>query len=110
MDNKDNALFIPLKTEYYNAFINGEKVEELRRHGTRWNEKSCALGRDVTLSKGYGKSNRSSAVITGFKKQHGTTFGSSYKEDIMDVYGTLDIWIACIRIKLTTPAESREGE
>ena len=93
-------LFIPLKTEYYEAFVNGDKTEELRLYGPRWNEKTCFPGRDVILSKGYGKQNRVSGKIWKFKKQHGTTFGSTYEAALMDVYGKLDIDVACISIRL----------
>lgn len=93
-------LFIPLKSEHYNAFKSGIKTEELRRYGPRWNHKTCLVGRRVTLSKGYGKQNRMQGVIWKFKKQHGSLFGSGYKGAIMDVFGTLDIDIACISITI----------
>ena len=96
----NKPLFIPLKTAHYNAFDNGSKREELRRYGNRWNEIICRIGRPVTLSKGYGKQNRMQGTITGFKRQHGSTFGSTYKAAILDCYGTLDIWIACITIHI----------
>lgn len=44
-------LFVPLKTEYYEAFADGSKREELRRYGPRWNEKTCAVGRPVDEAK-----------------------------------------------------------
>lgn len=94
-------LFIPLKTRYYEAFINGSKTEELRRYGPRWNEKNCAVGRDVVLSKGYGKQHRIAAKVWKFKQQHGSLFGSTYKAEILNVFGTLDIQIACISITLS---------
>lgn len=93
-------LFIPLKTEYFVAFADGSKRDELRRYGRRWNEKTCKVGRDVILSKGYGKKNRMPGRIWKFKRQHGSTFGSTYKKAILDVFGTLDIEIACISIEL----------
>jgi len=61
-------LFIPLKTQYYAAFAEGRKTEEYRLYGPRSNERTCHLGRQVTLSRGYGKQNRLTAVITGFRK------------------------------------------
>lgn len=93
-------LFIPLNTEHYEAFSNGSKSEELRRYGPRWNENTCAIGRDVVLSKGYGKKHRMTGRVWKFSKQHGTTFGSTYKAAILSVYGTLDIEIARISIDL----------
>lgn len=93
-----SSLFIPLRREYYEAFATGSKTEELRLYGPRWNERTCAPGRTVTLSKGYGKRNRLTGRIWKFKKQHGTAFGNTYKAAIQACYGTLDVWIACISI------------
>jgi len=91
-------LFVPLKTEYFEAFASGKKTEELRAYGPRWNEKTCMAGRDVVLSKGYGKQSRMTGRVWKFKKQHGSLFGSTYKAAILEVFGTLDIDIACISI------------
>ncbi len=98
-------LFIPLNTEYFDAFADGSKREELRRYGPRWNENTCTVGRDVVLSKGYGKKHRMGGRIWKFKRQHGATFGSTYQAAILDVFGTLDIEIACIAITLTAKHE-----
>jgi len=97
------SLFIPLKTEYFKAFQDGSKSEELRKYGPGWNEKTCRVGRDVVLSKGYGKQCRMRGIIYRFKKQHGSLFGSTYKAEIIAVYGTLDIEIACIGISNIRP-------
>lgn len=59
-------LFIPLKTEYFNAFKEGTKKYELRV-GAKWGHKHCKVGRAVTLSKGYGKHERLNGVITSFE-------------------------------------------
>ncbi len=99
---------IPRRTEYYNNFLSGDKTDELRAYGPRWNEKTCAVGRTVILSKGYGNHSRMSGVIWKFKKQHGTLFGSEYKESILNVYGTLDINIACISINNIRQIESEQ--
>ena len=96
-------LFVPLRSEYYEAFANGSKTEELRLYGPRWNECTCVVGREVTLSKGYGKKHRLNGKIWRFKRQHGTTFGSTYKESILACYGTLDVWIACISVTDLSP-------
>lgn len=95
-------LFIPLSTKYFDAFVSGEKREELRRYGPRWNEGTCKVGRDVVLSKGYGKQSRLNGRIWKFKKQHGSVFGSTYRAAIADVFGTVDIDIACISIELSS--------
>ena len=97
-DKNNKPLFIPLKTEFYEAFKNGSKTEELRRYGPRWNHDTCLIGRHVILSRGYGKQNRMSGVIWFFTKQHGSVFGSTYKKQIESIFGTLDIDIAVISI------------
>lgn len=109
-------LFVPLKTEYWQQFRDGTKRDELRLYGPRWNERTCQVGREVTLSKGYGKIGRMTGRVRAFKRQHGSTFGSTYREAIQAVYGTLDVEIACISIDLrpnknsTTPmSHNTEG-
>lgn len=97
------ALFLPLRTEYFEAFCNGSKREELRQYGPRWNETTCTVGRTIILSKGYGKQSRMKGRIWRFKKQRGNLFGSTYKRDIEKVFGTLDIEIACISITELEP-------
>ena len=93
-------LFVPLKTEYWQQFRDGTKRDELRLYGQRWNERTCAIGREVTLSKGYGKHGRMIGRVRGFKRQHGSLFGSTYRAAILAVYGTLNVEIACISIEL----------
>ena len=92
-------LFIPLKTEYYEAFERGDKTEELRLYGHRWNFDTCYPGREVVLSKGYGKQSRMKGVIWKIKKQRGNTFGSTYTKSIKAIYGSLDVNIICISIR-----------
>lgn len=94
-------LFVPLKSEYFEAFVSGSKRDELRRYGPRWNERTCRVGRPVVLSKGYGKTHRIGGHIWKFKKQHGSTFGSTYRAAIERCFGTLDIDIACISIEVS---------
>jgi hypothetical protein len=94
-------LFIPLKTEFYEAFERGEKRSELRLYGPRWNERTCSPGRSVILSKGYGKQNRLQGVVTEFLMRDARTFGSTYQESILRLYATLEKPIAEIRIRLT---------
>lgn len=61
-------LFIPLKREWFEAFAAGEKFHEIRPYGARWNERTCTIGRSVTLSLGYGKLRRLKGVITSFEQ------------------------------------------
>lgn len=58
-------LFIPQLKEYFEAFERGEKTEEYRKYGPRWNETTCPAGREVILSCGYGKARRLNARIIG---------------------------------------------
>lgn len=60
-------LFIPLKAEYFEDFEAGRKTKEYRVCGTRWNERTCTPGREVTLSYGYGKKRRLKGVIKTFE-------------------------------------------
>lgn len=96
----ETPLFIPLKAEFYDAFVAGTKTEELRRFGPRWNYGTCRVGRAVTLSRGYGKAHRLTGRIWRFKRQRGETFGSTYRASIEQIYGTLDLDIACISIEV----------
>lgn len=59
-------LFIPIKKEYFNAFKDGTKKHEFRL-GSKWSKNNCVIGREVTLSKGYGTQERLSGVITSFE-------------------------------------------
>ena len=60
------ALFVPLRTEYFNQFADGSKSIEYRRHTRQWTAKHCYPGRLVMLSHGY-SGRRLSAVIEHFE-------------------------------------------
>ncbi len=89
MSDEEKALFIPLKTEHYRRFESGEKNWEYRRYGIRWNERTCRVGRPVTLSLGYGKRERISRTVHSFKKQWMNT------PEWLDCYGEAG-YAACI--------------
>ncbi len=98
---KEKPLFIALKTEYFEAFEDGSKTDEMRLYGPRWNERTCRVGRPVTLSKGYGKKYRLSGVIVGFEKKHGNQIVEQSKlEAIFNCYGTLKKDMAIIYIQV----------
>jgi hypothetical protein len=59
----DRPLFIPLHREWFDAFARGEKTEEWRRYGPRWNERQCTPGRAVTLSLGYSGARLSARIV-----------------------------------------------
>ena len=103
-------LFIPLKTEYYEDFKNGTKRVELRLYGKRWNHQTCKVGRDVIVSKGYGKKNRMTCIIWKFTKQHGSLFGETYRNIIKSIYGTLNVEIAYIFIRNIREQEANKME
>lgn len=63
---QSRALFIPLRGVYFDQFERGEKRTEYRQRGPRWNADTCAIGRRVVLSRGYGKQKRLTGIITGF--------------------------------------------
>ncbi|MDC8446072.1 MAG: hypothetical protein LV471_09140 [Nitrosomonas sp.] len=92
-------LFIPLRTEYYELFESGRKKAELRKYGPRWNEKTCAIGRPVILSKGYGIKHRVSGKIIDFKKKSASDIDPIHRLAIQTIYGALDIDIAVIYIE-----------
>jgi len=62
----EKPLFIPLKREFFNAFYEGTKDMEYRIYGPRWNERTCRVGRAVTLSLGYGKKHRMIGTVRCF--------------------------------------------
>lgn len=91
-------LFIPLKAEFFDDFCAGTKDTEYRMHGPRWNEKTCPVGRLVTISNGYGKKHRRTGVIVGFEVSTEPTKTEAWQK----CYGGNDSSgaAACIRIKL----------
>lgn len=92
----EKPLFIVLRRQYYEAFKRGDKTEEYRVYGERWNERTCRIGRKVTLSLGYGKHHRLHGVISGFR----TTPGKNCPGWAV-CYGVHDGLAACIRIEVT---------
>jgi len=74
-------LFVPLKTEYFEAFVSGAKQEEFRPLGRGWNQRTCFAGRPVTISKGYGKKYRRDGFIIGVR--------------IVDEPNDLPGWVEC---------------
>lgn len=90
-------LFIALKGEFYDDFINENKDTEYRIYGPRWNERTCPVGRRVVISRGYGKRYRSAGTIIGFKASHAPTWTDAWRR----CYGDKSRGkAACIQIKL----------
>lgn len=95
-------LFIPLKTEFFEAFENGMKDTEYRIYGPRWNERTCAIGREVVLSHGYGNKRRLRGVVVGFDVSDEPTKTEAWRK----CYGESDGFVgkaACIRVALMGP-------
>lgn len=67
MSSLHGALFLPLVGWAFDAFESGEKKTEFRVYGPRWNERTCAVGRLVVLSRGYGKGHRLLGKVTSFQ-------------------------------------------
>lgn len=52
-EENDDRLFVPLKTEHFEAFKSGKKDIELRGFGGRFNMETVVPGRRVELRRGY---------------------------------------------------------
>lgn len=89
-------LFVPLKTLFFDAFAARTKDTEFRPYGPRWNEKTCPVGRLVTLSHGYGKKRRLSGVVVDFDRSPEPTLTDAWRA----CYGDRGGDAACIRIAL----------
>lgn len=94
----DKPLFIPLNTEYYEAFKDGSKSVEYRLCGKRWHKGTCYTGRAVTLSKGYGKKDRLSGFITGVRIRQAHELPVDVSEAIHEIYGEGNHSMICIGI------------
>lgn len=83
-------LFIPLKAEYYDDFVGKRKLDEFRLYGPRWNFKTCYSGRQVILSRGYGKQNRLCGVIHEVVKIKLSSIGIRVQNSLRTIYGIKD--------------------
>lgn len=81
MTMSTKPIFLPLKRQYFEAFERGEKSEEFRLLGPRWNPESITVGRAVVLSLGYGKQRRLRGVVRSVR--------------IEDWPETLPGWVEC---------------
>jgi hypothetical protein len=90
---KVKAMFLPLKSQYFEAFKAGTKTVEYRRYCKRWDERTCAIGRPVVLSKGYSNRDRLTGVISAFERRYMAS------TEWVDCYGEAG-WAACISINV----------
>lgn len=95
-------LFIPLKTEYFNAFKDGTKDTEYRIYGDRWNFDTCVIGRPVIISKGYGTNERINGIIENVDTDVLCCLDDGLQEALKACYK--DIWqaqsIIAVKIKI----------
>ncbi len=80
-------MFIPLKSEHYEAFENRNKRHERRLYGKRWNKQTCIIGREVILSKGYGKKHRLKGVIVSYGAYHISKYQEPTYSILSNLYG-----------------------
>ena len=88
-------LFVPLKGEYFDAFASGAKNTEYRLYGKRWNERTCRIGRAVTLSRGY-----SGARLRGHVSDFFVLAGCRSADFLACYQDAVDAQMACIQIRL----------
>lgn len=91
----EKPLFVPLTRHWFEQFERGEKATEFRLYGARWNERTCRIGRPVTLSLGYGTKRRLTAVVSRFE-----LVGPDADPAIREVYPSADL-IAAVGIKVS---------
>lgn len=96
----EKPLFIPLKREWFEAFERGEKTEEYRPAGVRWNHETCRIGRRVVLSFGY-SGRRLYGTVSNFDISRAICGMSFWR----DIYGDKSP-AACIEIKLDPVSDS----
>lgn len=82
----DKPLFIPLKTEFFEAFRDGSKRIEYRKYGARWNESHCRVGRTVVLSKGY-SGERMTGVIESYRRTSINNINRDVQQSLRSLYG-----------------------
>jgi hypothetical protein len=98
----EKPLFIPLKAEYFDDFATGMKTTEYRINGPRWNERTCRIGRAVTLSRGYGKQQRLRGTVTGFIAEPLACLDGYLYRELRALFPSTSDYakVACINIEL----------
>ena len=102
MSNLAYQSFIPLNSQDFLAFEAGTKRTAFRRCGPRFNEKTCQVGREVVVAKGYSKQVRLDGVIIQFKRITGSMLDSSNHASILAEFGTLQTWLVCVQIEIVS--------
>lgn len=96
----ETPLFVPLRKEFYEAFLLGTKQMELRRYGPRWNERTCVVGRAVTLSQGYGRRHRHAARLVKFERRPWADLNLVTQRTLQRLYGPGGFDVACLTLEL----------
>jgi hypothetical protein len=60
----EKPLFLPLSGLWYDEFVSGRKTREIRGMRGQYNTSTVRVGREVIISRGYGKQHRTLGVIT----------------------------------------------
>lgn len=102
----EKPLFIPLNTEYFNAFKSGDKEYEVRKASDkRWGARHCRIGRAVTLSKGYGKYERLSGVVSSFETLPVSSLPSDLQRPFIELYGVKETFASVIGVSGLSPTQ-----
>ena len=87
----EKPLFIPLRREYFEAFKAGDKIEEFRPEGPRWNARTCRIGRPVVLSLGYGKGERLAGRVAGYSARKEPTQTDAWRRVLVHYRVEIDV-------------------
>lgn len=101
---EERPLFIPLNAEHFEAFEAGEKSEEYRAPGGRWNARTCRPGRPVVLSYGYGKQRRLRARVRDFRHVKVSELPLKAREAVRAIYDSIEA-VAAIGIDIEDTQE-----
>jgi hypothetical protein len=110
----EKSLFIPLVAKFYDDFISGEKTNEYRIDGARWNNQTCRPGRRVVISKGYGTHRRAMGFISHYTVEPVGVLHPRLQQSLYELYGskinekTLIIGIAIRDLQEIIAPDSRD--
>ena len=98
-------LFVPLKAVYYHQFEVGLKTFELRRGSDkRWSAKHCYEGRAATLSRGYGKQHRLSAIVDSHQYFEVWMLNAKDRKDFRECFGDDEKFVNIIGFRDISPS------
>lgn len=102
------ALFVPVYSWVYDRYVAGTKRVEIRTYGPRWNEGTVYTNRPVTLSRGYGKTDRLTGSVG--RVWRAASISSLEEEalrlaDVTDMPKGFDWNVPIIAFELVAPSE-----